>query len=89
MILSGIHYFKIWIPDYTLGNDIFLVSLNSFDSFDLIFNPAARRYNSLVDSRTNHNVPSAQTQERNTDNPVICQYLTTLAIGARSALRRS
>jgi len=21
MILSGIHDFKIWIPDYTLGND--------------------------------------------------------------------
>jgi hypothetical protein len=23
MIISGIHGFKGWIPDYTLGNDIF------------------------------------------------------------------
>ena len=21
MVLSGIHSFKVWIPDYTLGND--------------------------------------------------------------------
>jgi hypothetical protein len=30
MILSGIHGFKVWIPDYTLGNDILFVGLNSY-----------------------------------------------------------
>jgi hypothetical protein len=30
MILSGIHGFKVWIPDYTLGNDRHFIVLNSY-----------------------------------------------------------
>ena len=40
MILSRIHSFKVWIPDYTLGNDSILLVLNGYDQIQNL----ARKY---------------------------------------------
>ena len=39
MILSGIHGFKVWIPDYTLGNDRLFIALNSCRKVDSLSCP--------------------------------------------------